>query len=238
MSEDIRKKIIGKIRKLLALAEGRGATPAEAAAAALAAQRLIAENDVEQWEIHSIDEEPIEQIRASRHSPRRWRWRLAEVVAPAFRCKCFEESDKDYDAWCSGRHKRLHSRHWMVFYGYRTDATAAALTFDYLYRIGDRLATAYGREHYGAYNDFAKGFVSGVAAELERQSQALMIVVPPKVKDAYEAMTAEFDSVDTCLTIRGDRSAYEDGFREGKDAIRSHRMEEAKQDCLLEGAAA
>ena len=44
-----RGDVIERIKKLLALAEDEGATEAEATAAALMAQRLIAQNDVEQW---------------------------------------------------------------------------------------------------------------------------------------------------------------------------------------------
>lgn len=45
MSGD-RSKIVERIRKLLALADDKGATEAEAVAAVMMAQRLMAENDV------------------------------------------------------------------------------------------------------------------------------------------------------------------------------------------------
>lgn len=58
MSGD-RSKIVERIRKLLALADDKGATEAEAVAAVMMAQRLMAENDVADWELHSMDEQPI-----------------------------------------------------------------------------------------------------------------------------------------------------------------------------------
>lgn len=51
MSDDKRSEIVEKIKKLLAHSVENGATEAEAVAFALKAQRLIAENDIEQWEL-------------------------------------------------------------------------------------------------------------------------------------------------------------------------------------------
>ena len=51
MSDEKRSEILEKIKKLLAHSVENGATEAEAVAFALKAQRLIAENDIEQWEL-------------------------------------------------------------------------------------------------------------------------------------------------------------------------------------------
>lgn len=206
MSTD-REKILAKIRKLLALGNDKGATEAEAVAAVLAAQRLMTEYDVEDYELHSSDEEPIVS-ESSNPASRSWRGHLGNVVADNFRCKMYLETQ-----W-----PRIYR---VVFYGYRSDAQAASMAFNYLYKIGNRLANRHCAEEralcghaYGKYNSYILGFVDGVRQELEKQSQALMIVVPPKVKDEFEEMTMEWrearGGMDMTLLKNG-ASSYSEG---------------------------
>lgn len=115
--KDERAKILERIKKLMALADNRGATEAEAMAAALAAQKLIAEYDVEEWELHSKDAEPMVEKRSDKAS-RRWRWHLAAIIGPAFRCRHFQRG-----SW------NIKAQKWdkqMGFFGYETDARAYA----------------------------------------------------------------------------------------------------------------
>lgn len=211
-----RGDIIERIKKLLALAEDEGATEAEAATAALMAQRLIAQNDVEQWELHAAAEEPIEACYTA-PARSRWRWRLADVVAPAFRCRY--SGARERCGWQKENIQRIE------FYGYRTDAKAAAITFDFLYKIGCRLArrASRGKAH-GTYNAYVLGYVEGIRGELEKQTQALMIVVPPKVNEAYEAYSAGFWNMSTEMTYgcgHDAKEAYDRGLEEGRDAVRA-----------------
>lgn len=229
-----REKIVERIKKLLAVAEDKGATEHEAASAALAAQRLIAQYDVEQWEIHAVTEEPIEEVYAN-HAPRRWRWRLADVIAPAFRCKYHETTRKAF-------HKtRWSNDHLITFYGYKTDATAAAMTFNTLYKIGNRLANRYSRgADYGTYNAYVLGFVAGIASELEKQTEALMIIVPPKVNEKYEAEFSDIKGVDTTMKLGCGWDAHNaemQGYQDGKEAVRSHRFEEPETEYVADAPA-
>lgn len=220
MSND-RENIVARIKKLLALADNKGATEAEAAAAALAAQRLIAQYDVEQWEIHSKDAEPIEEV-LTNHTPRKWRWQLANVVAPAFRCKYYQQSDWDEDG--------LYRTKKIVFFGYKTDATAAAITFNTLYKIGNRLASRFSRDaERGSYNAYVLGFVRGISLELEKQTEALMIVTPPKVNEAFREMTDDMSEAKNTVLDVGTGydscAAYQEGIEEGRAAVQSHRFD-------------
>lgn len=229
-----REKIIERIKKLMAVAEDRGATEHEAAAAALAAQRLIVQYDVEQWEIHTAEEEPIEEVYAN-HAPRRWRWHLARVIAPAFRCKYLETTKSAF-------HKTSwRNDHLITFYGYKTDATAAAMTFNTLYKIGNRLASRYSRgAEYGTYNAYVLGFVAGIESELEKQTEALMIVVPPKVKEKYEEWFSGIKGVDTTLKLGCGWDAHNaetQGFMDGREAVRSHRFEEPETEYVADAPA-
>ncbi len=227
-----RDGVIERIRKLMALAEDEGATEAEAAAGALMAQRLIAENDIEQWELHSSQEEPIEG-HESAPARSRWRWQLAGVVAPGFRCRHYNSRKWD-------RAKREYVQR-MVFYGYRTDAKAAAITFDFLYRVGCRLARRASRgKPPGTYNAYVLGYVEGIKGELEKQAEALMIVVPPKVEESYERFSVGFGKASSELSYGAGHEAmeaYERGVAEGRDAVRARRMGAAGDERGPEAAA-
>lgn len=219
-----RARILERIKKLMALADDRGATGAEAMAAALAAQKLIAEYDVEDWELHSKDAEPIVEEQSDTVS-RRWRWHLAYVIAPAFRCRFFENNDWNEET------RRWDKR--MGFFGYKTDARAAALTFNMLYRIGNRLARRYSKgRRAGTYNSYIIGYVNGIKSELEKQTQALMIVVPPKVNEAYEEFAAGFTKAGWVeFTYNKQASdAYGQGLQDGRDAVCSHRIDENNEN--------
>lgn len=121
MSGD-RSKIVERIRKLLALADDKGATEAEAVAAVMMAQRLMAENDVADWELHSMDEQPIATAE-SEPVRRRWRWTLADAISSNFRCRYYQNRKR-----CAPTGWKTEYR--MIFYGYESDAKAAALAFD------------------------------------------------------------------------------------------------------------
>lgn len=217
--KDERAKILERIKKLMALADDRGATEAEAMAAALVTQKLIAEYDVEDWELHSKDAEPMVEKLSDKVS-RRWRWHLAETIGPAFRCRHFENS-----SWNTEK-SRWEKQ--MSFFGYETDARAAALTFNTLYRIGNRLAHRFSKgRRAGTYNSYILGYVNGIKSELEKQTQALMIVVPPKVNEAYEEFAAGFTKTGSvALTCNEQASdAYTQGLQDGRAAVCSQRFD-------------
>lgn len=213
-----RKAIIERIKKLFALADNNP-NANEALAAALKAQKLIANYDIGQSELSHDEEEPIVEIEALVRE-RAWGVALANIVASNFRCKTFTRV---------GNHKKIP-----VFLGYEMDSKAAALTYTYLYRAGDRGAKKICREfrkRYGTakglYNDYAMGFLHGVKCELEKQSQVLMIMTPTKVIKAFDAI--EFDKgVSRFHALKKGVSVddvFNKGERDGHDAIRSKRLE-------------
>lgn len=111
------------------------------------------------------------------------------------------------------------------------------MAFNYLYKIGNRLANRHCAEMrakqghaYGKYNSYILGFVDGVRQELEKQSHALMIVVPPKVKDEFEEMTMEWREARGGMDLRlikNGASSYSEGQSAGRDAVRARRMSDA-----------
>lgn len=121
----------------------------------------------------------------------------------------------------------------MVFIGYANDARAAAMVFEHLYQVGDRLARECRRkwEDPYAYDNFAWGFVEGVRAELERQTQALMLVMPKAVQDYRDAMKGVGKARPSRGFIALDR-IQEKGRDAGRDAVRAGRIEANESHAL------
>lgn len=224
MESNDRERYIDKIRKLFALA-GNNPSEEEAASAALQAQRLMAKYSIDPSEVEggaeAAKQKIIEVETETMRDTRTWRFHLARVVAEAFRCEVFQS--------CVYEGGRKLPR--LVFYGYEGDAQAAALTFNYLYKAGTRLARAQDREHRkrygfasGVFNSFVIGFTRGVEAELKAQSQELMIVESEEVKNAYREYSKSMGKVSAHRMRRGSSSAAAAGERAGRDAVTSRRM--------------
>lgn len=67
-----------------------------------------------------------------------------------------------------------------------------------------------------------------------------MIVVPPKVNEAYEAYSAGFWNMSTEMTYgcgHDAKEAYDRGLEEGRDAVRARRMAQPEEDAEDEVAA-
>lgn len=229
-----RDDVLKKIRKLLALSENNP-NEHEAIAAALKAQRLIADNDVSQFELHAGDDaqEIVDAVAGVPYKGQSWRVMLASAVADNFRCR----------AWCNDYHKngRKTGRE-QHFYGYEQDARAAGLVYERLAEVGEDLCRREcrrARAQYGTCagvkNTYLLGFVRGVRAELEKQSQALMIVTPLAVRDSYEEFSAGFGKVGKFQLGAVAISRYDEGLRDGGDAVRAGRLEEGGGSALLGG---
>lgn len=228
-----RDSIIARIKKLLAMTSDRGATEAEAIQAALAAQRLIADYDVADYELGADgQEEPIEKevIKASQG----WAGWLAETVAENFRCKHY----RTYRRLGDNKRRTQH----VVFLGYSHDAKAAALVFKKLHancaeqlrrfmRSKDEYIRGYSN-HVLFIRDlranlrysFVNGYITGVARELEKQAEALMLVCPSAVIAAYDGMNLKDGER---IHYMVDSEAREAGERGGRDAVRAGRMGES-----------
>jgi len=216
-----RSEIIDRIRKLLALATDNP-NPAEAAQAAMMAQRLIVKNDVADYELmEKVETQKIIESHSCDARRNAWSSKLAGVVADAFRCQIYRWHYKD------------DTVHW-VFVGYELDATAAKQVFDTLFEIGNRLAAeecrifrrVFGTAR-GVKNSYLNGFVSGIRSELEKQSKELMVVRSKEVDEAYDKITEGFGTFYT-RTRTTNPLANQRGFEDGRDSVRGHRMDGQK----------
>lgn len=221
------KNIIDRIKKLLALAKGN-TNAAEATAAALKAQKLIADYDVSKAELHEDEPEEIVEITSGEIKGKPWSKRLAHVIADNFRCQHFYNWSGHRSYWTGRATKESET---VTFVGYDTDAEAATVTFNRLFEIGNRLADAECRKArrergtaHGVRNSFLLGFVEGIRKELEKQCVALMLVRPKAVDDYYEERTAGFSSTRSTVRNAYAGASYDNGVTAGRDSVRSARL--------------
>ena len=214
------EKIIQTIKKVLELSKNNPSEE-EAKAAALKAQELLAKYHIDMAEIEDIEDMKAEEISevAVDVPSKKWKYKLANIVADNFRCKHF-----------------YYGKGTVVFYGHKTDAEVAAETFKYLFDIGNRCAGRVVDKEFaktgtsaGVYNSFVVGFCDGVAEVLGKQCTALMLVVPQDVKEAYAEMSKEFKSMNcgSITTRRNDScaGAYVSGKEKGREAVSSKQLE-------------
>jgi|GEM_PF-5187059 len=72
--------------------------------------------------------------------------------------------------------------------------------------------------------------------DTEKRDQALMLVIPQSVKDEYEVMSQGWKETRTQgIRVNSRLKDMEDrGYQDGKEAIRSKRMNQASTDYLME----
>ena len=214
------EKIIQTIRKLFELSKNNPSEE-EAKSAALKVQEMLAKYHIDMKEVESIDIDAVESIDEVRVDlpAKKWKYKLAKIVADNFRCRHF-----------------YIGKGILVFYGHKTDAEIAAETFKYLFDVGNRLA---GREvdrvfgetgtSVNVYNSFVAGFCDGIREVLGEQCRALMIVTPEDVKTSFEEMSKNWKSMSGGALHIGINShckeAYESGKTEGRHAVRSRQLE-------------
>lgn len=215
------ESILQKVKGLLALS-GNNPSEAEATAAALKAQELIAKYNLT---LTDVEKETLEIAQAEYRTgvDKSWKYGLARTVAANFRVEVY---------WID--------RRVAVFYGYKQDTYVAVSVFEYLFKTGEKGARAACRKAYkdygtetGVYFSYTRGFISGVKAALDAQSTALMVVTPQEVKDSYREYCSAEGMKKMGQTRNGsergvDGAAYKSGFNDGKSAGRSRGLENTK----------
>lgn len=210
------EKIIEKIRKLLNMTQENGASENEAMMAALKAQKLMAEYNINIADIETCDDSMtiIEESFVCGKGDK-WKVRLAAIIANNFRCKTY-----------------FIGKSQVVFYGYESDAKIALDVFKFLFTTGNKLADRCYYEYYkkgentrGVKNTFLLGFCQGINDVLGKQCVALMIVTPEEVKKSFDEKTANWKTVQSTLKTNNDIRAFEKGREEGKTLANSRSIE-------------
>ena len=210
------EKIIEKIRNLLNMTQENGASETEAMMAALKAQKLIAEYNINIADIETSDDSMtiIEESFVCGKG-NKWKVGLAAIIAKNFRCR----------AYFIGKSQ-------VVFYGYESDAKIALDVFKFLFTTGNKLADRCYYEYYkkgentrGVKNTFLLGFCQGINDVLSKQCVALMIITPEEVKKSFDEKTTNWKTLKSTLKINNDVRAFEKGREEGKTLANSRSIE-------------
>ncbi|MGL1259875.1 DUF2786 domain-containing protein [Vibrio parahaemolyticus] len=152
MSKD-NKKIIDKVRKLLALAES--SNPNEALLAAKRARRLMDDHSITKEEIENADNDQFletvsDHIKKVRDA---WITDLKIAVAKLNDCEAVTEQGRGYVA-----HK---------FRGFTADAIVAKMTLDYLIDTCERCCKGSGIKGRSEKNQFRLGFADSIYRKVE-----------------------------------------------------------------------
>lgn len=219
ISEEKREKMIEKIKKMLNLAENNPSME-EGLSAALQAHKLMAKYNIHEDDVtlEEVKDEILSIFSQQPHDSHLmgWRKQLGLTVATAFRCKCYLRG-KD-----------------IVFRGYKADAQLALDVYLMLYNVGHKVAkkTESQERHKtgsakGIYTSVATGFVKGVNDALSKQCTALLVITPKEVEEEWVEFSSNMKKSHSTLTV-SNAKAYETGYNEGKQAVKSRALEKQK----------
>lgn len=208
-------KMLDKVQKLLALA-GNNPSEGEAKAAAMKAQKLIAQYNLDLSALSAEEVIQYKLLRAEHPNNNGYRGSLASIIAPNFRCKAIYLG------------AQIH------FFGREGDVDTCVSVFNYLYKTmrtngcrQERIARKEGRSAHGVANCYWAGFMRGLKDELGAQSKALAIIVPEDVKDKF---TEKFPQtgVNNRMGVKHtgyDKDAYDSGYNDGRSSMRQGALE-------------
>lgn len=178
-----RENLIRTIENLLAKANDKGATEAEAMQAGKMAQKLMAKYHIEELDLGKVKDDIVENYIVIRE--RYWMYSLAQIVANNFCCKAFTSSELDRDS--------LKFVKVAKFYGRDIDTQIAIKVFKSLLSAAQTGIRKQSQNFYRLYGTkkgvervYANGFLKAVRSELEANCRALVLVVPKEVEDKFE----------------------------------------------------
>ena len=220
MSEKKRKKMIDKVRKLLALSNNNP-NKNEAIDSALKAQEIMAQYEIQQHEVE--DEVENEEIVTESSSPTQGtngvKQTVASIIAVNFRCRMYIRLNVD----------RTRS---YVFYGHESDTKIAVDVFNFiienLYRLANEYIKMLRRNDCvtkGMKQSYINGFVDELRRKLEEQCTALKVVVPDDVNKEYEHFSRGFGKSRAKMPAISSRNAYESGARDCRNLVGSKLLE-------------
>lgn len=147
------KKLIEKIRNLMALAEDSGATQAEAEAAMGKAHELLAQHNLSVTDLNDTDEEVGEDTHDNKPWNQQWEKQIWLSIAHLNFC----------DMYTLNRGTRPHS---YVVIGRESNRIATQHVAEFVVNTGKRLALEHAQNNSGnsvsLSNNFKKGFAAGV----------------------------------------------------------------------------
>lgn len=220
MSEKKRKKMIDKVRKLLALSNNNP-NKNEAIDSALKAQEIMAQYEIQQYEVE--DELAEEEIVTESSSPTQGtdgvKQTVASIIAVNFRCRMYI-------------HRNFDRKKSYVFYGHESDTKIAVDVFNFVIENLYRLANEYIKMlrkndcvTKGMKQSYINGFVDELRSKLGEQCTALKVVVPEDVNEKYEEYTKGWGKARAKMPSISSRNAYESGARDCRNLVGSKLLE-------------
>ena len=208
------KGVIAKIEKLLALA-GNNPSEAEAQAAMLKAQKLMAEHNLDMTQFQDKPQEKkeaiIEYFRGYHNT--NWAISLARVICDNFRCNLLRAPG-----------------YGLVFIGLKEDVAICKAVFSFAAQVLDKnmakLRRQYRKQNLptdGISGDYAAGFIAGLRdkykEQVEKNNWGLILVkdalVEQKTKDITNPRGKPHSG--KRLNRSGDMGLYTKGYLDGKN---------------------
>lgn len=221
MSEKKRKKMIDKVKKLLALSSNNS-NKNEAIDSALKAQEIMARYEIEQYEVEDgiVEEEDITTESSSpTQGTQGVKQTVASIVAVNFRCRMYIHQDVD--------RKKSY-----VFYGHESDTKIAVEVFNFVIENLYRLANEYIKMlrkndcvTKGMKQSYINGFVDELRTRLGKQCTALRVVVPQDVIESYDNLTRGWGKSRAKMPSLSSRSAYESGAKDCRELVGSRMIQ-------------
>lgn len=211
-----KEDIVEKIKGLLALGnEKRNDSDAEAKAALLKAQQLMAKYDISIEECEEQEEPEYSHEMCEHKWDYAYRIPLASVLAKNFRCMTYSRGKT------------------IVFMGHPSDAKICKATFEYAYQFIQKRGNSIYNKKYamgyptkGVFNSYANGFIVGLKEAFDVQCTALAIVTPPDVINHFEEISKDW----RCRSHKGlevnNFEVYSEGRRDGKSFMDKKQLPE------------
>ncbi|HBW36522.1 DUF2786 domain-containing protein [Desulfosporosinus sp. BICA1-9] len=225
------KKILHKVRALLNLAQN-GGDPAsnEAQSALLMAQRLMAENGINEVEVRDSakstpPKEVLDDYATEFEKLSWWKKSLGRVIAQNFRCYSYLNKCKGYTR--------------LAFMGLKEDTEIAIMAFsfatDYIRFGADQFMKAYRKDYLllhghrlgisqqrGVRNNYVEGWISGLEAQyneqVSKEGWGLVLMKDELVTQTYKDMDLKRGQSPqyTRVNTSAGQVAYSKGYSDGK----------------------
>ena len=217
-----REKIVDKIKKLLALGQGK-ANQAESELAMLKAQELLLNYGLTLKEVSDSDEPYEKEVSKSRvkKSTRGfpgWKIRIALVICPNFRVSLVLQ-------------KGWHGQKDLILIGLKEDVEVCQEVLPFAFTIFNECFHTFLKKWKDEHllinesrsislrvrNDYVEGFVSGLADKFRKQvkEKALIIVQDALVEKALRSSVSGSSTVSGGIGF-GDRGAYVQGYQDSE----------------------
>lgn len=207
------EKLLAKIHNLFKLAEGNQ-NANEAQNAMLKAQQLMAQNGIEQSEVHQILK-PKEVLRENITEVGRLSWwekHLSMVIGKNFRCEIYISKA------CAGGS--------IVFLGLKDDVQLAKMVYNFASKAIENDTVKFVKQYkkynvvynVGIKNDFILGWIKGIDSQYKEQvnknNWGLVLVKDPLVQSEINKMHLR-KGTRSSITRDHNDNAYGNGFERG-----------------------